>query len=142
MTTYAYIILTDSDGPLYGTSLKFKATQMRTPRKRTDAVKTTLNGSLDKSAGPILKTWRYVLKVPFVATEEGYGDMSDLTALFDLNDPNGTPSDIITLTDHYGNDFDVIFVGDLDPENASTILDGFNSHYIVGIEMREVVNNG
>jgi hypothetical protein len=141
MTTYNYIVLADSNGELCGLSLRFKATQVRNTRTRTDDVKTTLSGSLDKSAGPILKSWRYLLRVPFQTDDSDYGTMDNLITLFELNDPNGTPSDIITLTDHYGNDFNVIFVGTLDPENATTILDGYNSHYIVGIELREVVPN-
>lgn len=141
MTTYSYIVLTDSNGPVYGSSKRFKATQMRTPLMRTDDIKTALNGALDKSSGPILKTWRYVLRVPFASTDVNYGDKDDLEYFFTLNNPNGDPTDVITLTDHYGVTHQVFFVGNFDPENVTTILDGYNSHYMINIELREVVPN-
>lgn len=134
-----YITLEDSTGPLYGTSKKFKVLQMKTPRIRTDGLKYLLDGSIDKSAGTILRTWQYMLRVPFNAAE-GYGDIDDLIALFTLNDPNGEPNDTITLIDHMSDVFYVYFTGELSPENLTTILDGENSVYIVTIALQEKVN--
>ena len=138
MTTENFIVLTDSLGPMYGMSKKFKAIQMKTPLTRTDGLKYLLDGSIDKSAGVILKSWQYMLRVPFSVDEQSeFGTLEDLQTLFMLNDPNGTPNDTITLTDHYGASFDVFFIGELSPENMTTILDGFNSAYIVNISLQE-----
>jgi len=133
----AYIILEDSTGPVYGLSKRFKATQMKTPLQRTDGVKYLLDGSVDKSAGAILRTWQYMLRVPFSSTDDAYGDLDDLKELFLLNDPNGTPNDVITLVDHMGDSFEVYFAGELNPENLTTILDGYNSAYITIIQLLE-----
>jgi hypothetical protein len=135
--TADYVVLANSNDSLVK---RFKVIQMRTPYQRTDGIKYLLDGSIDKSAGAILKSWQYMLRVPFTVSDSNYGTLDDLKALFLLNNPTATPNDVITLTDHFGDEFDVYFQGELNPENLTTILDGVNSAYIVVISLLETNN--
>jgi hypothetical protein len=134
-----YIILTDSEGALYGNSFRFKALTVQAPLVRTDGLRTMLDGSPDKSAGAIIRRWMYMLRVPYTATPP-YGTLANLKTLFLLNNPNGTPSDVITLTDHEGGTFTVYMMGELNPENLTTILDGTNSVYLVPLSLQGIAN--
>lgn len=134
-----YIVLTDSRGAETGVSKRFKAVELMELVERTDGWSQALDGSLDKSAGSLLRSWQYQLTVPYSVTDSAYGTFADLKTLFSFNDPNGTPTDVITLTDHFGATFSVYFFGKLDPRNLTTILDGVNSRWIVAIALKEKV---
>lgn len=131
-----YIVLANSNASLVK---RYKAVELMNPLERQDGWATALDGSLDKSAGPIVETWQYNLRVPYSVTDSNYGTMAELRTFFSYNDPNGTPSDVITLTDHFGNNHSVFFYGKLTPQNLTTILDGVNSRWIVPIMLREKV---
>lgn len=130
-----YITLSNSNASL---TKRFKATALKTPWRRTDQVTIALDGTPDKAAGIILYPRQYVLRVPYVSADSNYGTLADLKTLFELNDPNATPSDVITLTDHFGVSIDVIFVGEADPQPVSTIIDGNSAFYMVPISLMEI----
>lgn len=131
-----YITLTNSNSSL---SKRFKAVELMDIMERTDGWTTALDGSLDKSAGPIVQSWQYQLTVPYSVTDSNYGTMADLKTFFTYNNPNGTPTDVITLTDHFNATHSCFFFGKLDPKNLTTVLDGVNSRWIVPIALREKV---
>lgn len=130
-----YITLENSTGSVVK---RFKAIGLSTPWVRTDQVKTLLDGSPDKASGAILYPRQYNLRVPYQVVDSNYGTLADLKTLFELNNPNGTPNDVITLTDHLGNTVDVFFMGQADPQPVSTIIDGAQAFYMVPIVLREV----
>jgi hypothetical protein len=138
MPTYKYIILADSSVIDPADGFKFKAIQLSRPQRRTDTIDYTLGGTIDKQAGPILNFFTYVLRVPEDdQSDASYGTMSDLRTLFELCNPNATPSDVITLTDHYGTEIDCYFLGEISPEPLTTMLEGPNAWHIVPIQLQE-----
>lgn len=139
MATNDYIVLTNSNSSL---SKRFKAVAMKMSKTRTDNVDRTVGGSTDKQSGTIVQRWQYGLRVPvYTAQSAGsdYGLWSDLETFYGYNNPNGTPSDKITLKDHYQVDHTVIFVGDIAPEPLATILEGDAAYYIVQVAFEEVL---
>lgn len=139
MTTYKYIILQDSES----TNIKrFKATGMSLPLERTDNIRITLGGKFDKAAGTIIYRFRYVLRVPEESLDPAYGTYDELKWFYELNNPGGTPSDQITLTDHYGDVHTVFFEGNMVPDPLTTQLDGPNAWMIVPISMLKIVQAG
>lgn len=137
MPTNKYITLTDSEGPLYGLSKRFKVISMKMPLMRTDSIRHAVDGSIDKANGAIIAMFRYLIRVPMEEADVNYGDLEDLKTLYLLNNPNGTPSDLITLTDHFGDTHECYFVGDFDADNLTTVIDGENAHFIVPITLQE-----
>lgn len=136
MATYKYIILSNSDASLVR---RFKAIGMKPSFMRTDSMEYTLDGKPDKSSGPILRQFGYVLRVPQDdPADANYGNMAELQTLFLLANPGATPSDVITLTDHYGNSFSCYFIGDMSPEPLTTMLEGDNAWHIVQIMLQEI----
>lgn len=130
-----YITLSNSNSSL---TKKFKATALKTPWRRTDQVTIALDGTPDKAAGTILYPRQYILRVPYVSTDANYGTLANLKTFFELNNPNATPSDVITLTDHFGTSVNVIFVGEADPQPVSTIIDGDSAFYMVPVSFMEI----
>lgn len=131
-----YITLANSNDSLVK---RFKAIDLSNPLERQDGWSQALDGSIDKSAGAIVESWQYNLTVPYVVADSNYGTMAELRQFFSFNDPNGTPNDVITLTDHFGTEHEVFFFGKLSPQNLTTILDGVNSRWIVAVAFREKV---
>lgn len=136
MATFPYIILQNSDSSLIR---RFKAIALKPGKHRTDNIETTLGGGTDKAVGPIVSIWEYVLRIPLddpAVAEEG--KWSEFDTLWSLNNPNATPSDQITLTDHFGNSHTVFFVGDQRPEPLTTMLEGDSAWYLIQVSFREV----
>jgi len=109
------------------------------PRKeRKDTIDTTLDGELDISRGGVYKTFSYALRVKLEETDNDYGTQADLEYFYDLNNPNGSPSDILTLTDHYGNIWEVAMVGTYSPQAQTIYLDGPYAFAIIPIELKVI----
>jgi len=136
MTTYPYIVLTNSNASL---SRRFKAIAMGTPLLRTDSVELTAGGKTDKATGPVIQAFQYALRVPIDdPADANYGNYAELKTFFSYDSAITDPTDVITLTDHFGDDYDCYFYGQLDPEPLTTMLEGPNAWMVVQINMREV----
>jgi hypothetical protein len=135
MATNRYIILANSNASV---SKRFKTIQMSPVLERSDEIQRTINGTLDKSAGVITALHQYIIRCPAESADSQYGTYADLKALFLLNNPNGTPSDVITLTDHDGSTHSCLFLGSISPEMLTTMLDGPNAHFFVKIQLGEI----
>ena len=124
------------DGP-GSTPLKFGVIQggyfPRTIKKSSE--ETTLNGEWDISVGGIYRRHEYVIRVRETEDRDGYGTKDDLATLFELNSPNGIPSNILQFIDHYGQGFTVMMVGDHLPEPLSVILEGLVSYWNIRINL-------
>lgn len=137
MATYDYIILGNSNSSLVR---RYKAIQMSNPKQRTDNMSYTLSGKTDKHAGSIINTWTYTLKVPIDdPTDANYGNYTELATLFALNNPAGTPSDVIKLTTHFGGTpLNCHFMGQMVPEPITTILEGNSGQYLIQVSLQEI----
>jgi hypothetical protein len=138
MATNKYIVLENSNGSLIKW---FKAIDLKVPEPRTDSLRFAVDGTPDKASGPILRAFMYVLRVPEDDQGNDYGDMTDLRTLWRLTNPNAVPSDVITLTDHYGSKFDCFFTGSLEPTPLTTMLEGSNAWHIVQINLQYIRDN-
>lgn len=99
---------------------------------RAETIQHTLDGLTDASRGPIYEIHRYLIRVPAaVAPGSEYGTLDDLEQFFRLNNPNGSPTDILTMTDHYGVAHHVLFTGEWAPKILSALVEGVDSSFIV-----------
>jgi len=131
-----YIVLANSTGTL---SKQFKVVvgSYRVAVKKNQSMQTTIGGKIDLGQGSVHTTHSYVLKVPYTGTGS-YGSLSDLQTLFALSDPGASPSDVISFTDHLGNNKNVYFLGELAKEPLAYLLDGSDARYMIRIEMVEI----
>lgn len=90
--------------------------------------------------GGIYKAFDYILKLTHETLDPSFGNKDDLIALFDLNDPNGSPSDVITLVDHYGEFHHIKFTGDLEVNPLTVVIEGEDSYFYTPIRVIEVTD--
>lgn len=133
MTIYKYIVLSNSNSSV---SKRFSAIGMQPVFMRTDTDKITIGGKHDKASGAILRAYSYTLRVPAETDDVDYGTLDDLIGLFSLISPNATPSDLLTLQDHYGDSYTVKFSSDMAPEPLTTQLDGPNAWHIIQVTLQ------
>lgn len=136
MATNDYVSLTYSDGT--GTK-RFHAVEYGPGLNRTDTIEYTLGGKTDKQAGPVIKGWQFVFRVP-IDTSEGtqYGVYADLENFFLKANANATPSDVIRLTDFWGGTYrEVYFAESMLPKPISVILEGDGAAYMIPVTFVE-----
>lgn len=135
----AYIILTDSTSNAYRFRVQFPRRGYRPIRRKANKIQQTVTGKIDNQVGPVTMEWQYTLVVAGTTDPDGsdYGVLSELRTLFDLNNPNGSPSNVLTLTDHYENTHSVYIVGDMQEEPFSPNLSGSCAWFRVPIHLVE-----
>lgn len=113
---------------------------------RTQTRRRTITGKIDNQEGPICQRWEYALKAYETdptdpngtdGATEGYGTLSHLETFFQYNDPGGTPSNELTLTDHYGNTHTVVFTGEMQEIPVSVNIAGVSSEHHVSAVLEE-----
>jgi hypothetical protein len=109
-------------------------------KERKDTIESTVDGELDIQRGAIYKTFSYNFRVRIEEDDANYGDQADLEYFYDLNEPNGSPSDKITLTDHYGGQWIVVMTGNYDPQVQTVYLDGPYAWALIPVTLR-VINH-
>lgn len=139
MATTEYITLTTSGSEI---EKKFYAilNGYTESHRKAQTIENNVEGDPLITNGGIVRMFSYVLKLSETMLESGYGTKAELIALYELNDPNGTPSDVITLTDHYGVQHLVKFTTDLDLNPLTTTIEGEDSYFYTPIKLIEVVN--
>lgn len=133
----AYIVLTNSDSSL---SKRFRVVGdgYRPVAEKLGQRRVTVTGRLDNQVGPIVHSWRHILKV-YAEDPDGseYGTLDDLKTFFSYK-PGETPSDVITFTEHDGTTtHEVYLLGSLSERNLTTYLDGPHACFLVEVEMVE-----
>ena len=130
MSHTKYFILTNSTGTL---SKKFRVilTSYNVMLEKSQNIAKTIDGELDVSMGGIYENHQYAIRVKHTEDEIGYGDLADLKTFFSLVDPNGSPSNVLKLTDHYGIDYLVYFVGNFNKSIMGVSIEGANAYFIV-----------
>lgn len=140
MTSYGYIVLTTSDSSL---SVKFRvlaADYDDGSLEKAQSITRTIGGSLDASMGATFKTWNGTIRVRHTEDVSGYGDLEDLQYLYSLNNPNGTPSNVITFTDNHGVDYEVYMTGTFKKGLLSAVIQGTEAWYIVPVRLERITN--
>jgi hypothetical protein len=128
-----YVTLKTSDESM---SKRFKAIGYRPFVSKKNSIEFTDGGGIDLAAGAVFEGVRYVFRVPQDSEDILYGTLDDLKYLHSLNNPNATPSNRITLIDHYGESSECFFLNnDLDIDPLTTIISGYNSWFLVAVEL-------
>ena len=136
MPTTKWITLANSNASV---SKRFKALAIKMPLFRTDNIDITLGGKADKQAGTIIKQYSYILRVPIDTPDDPtFGTYAHLLSLFVLNNSQATPTDVISLTDHFGTAHSCYFVGEMSPEPLTTMLEGPNAWHLVQVTLQEI----
>lgn len=132
MTVVKYFVLTNSNSTL---SKKFRVLHSgyNPVLEKAQGAKRTLEGGWDISSGGIRERHEYLVRASFVELEAaaGYGSLEDLKVFYRYNNPNGTPSNRITLTDHFGDSWIVVMDGTFAPQIMGIMTDGPYSYYLV-----------
>lgn len=105
-----------------------------TPDKAISMEK-TIGGGLDVSQGAVYKSWAPVIRVRHTEPETDYGNLDDLEYFYSLNDPGSTPSNLVTLIDHHGQNYNVMLVGELRKQLLSAMIEGQYAWYLVRLRM-------
>ena len=130
MAAFSYFTLISSDSSM---NSKFRVilSGRRRMLQKKGSIETTIDGNLDAAIGSIQERHQYVVRVRETETEIGYGSMVDLEAFFRLNNPNGVPSTVITLIDHFGASHNVLMWGDFDDQLMGIDIEGVTAWSLV-----------
>ena len=123
MTTYSYFVLKTSDTV---TEKKFRVVSTGYSRviQKAQSVDYTIDGNVDMAVGSLREQHNYLVKIRETEPITGYGDRDDLIYFFSLNNPNGTPTNVITMTDHYGLVHQAVMVGTFEDNTLSVLIEG------------------
>lgn len=137
MATNAYFTLTNSNSSL---SKKFTVSQTgyQPGITKQQSEKITLDGTPDISMGSLVKRHVYTVKVRETESRSGYGTLANLETFYSYNNPIGTPTNKLTLIDHYGVSHYCYMVGDYIPAPLSTVIEGGDAWFFVQCTFRLV----
>ena len=148
MTTYSYIILTDSSGSTLSKKFLVSAGGYRVTLRKAQSENETIGG-IDVAMGTIHEVHEYQIKVraerwtftssgSYQEVPDDYGILDDLETFYAYNNPNGVPSNVITMVDHFGNTKLILFVGDFPKSPVSTILESSQAVYFLPVRFRVI----
>jgi len=141
----SYIVLTSSSG---SPSYKFPVIEGGwKPVKEKAQTENETIGGIDVHMGLVHEVHEYVIKTyesrwaitssgSYRMCDDDYGVLSDLEWFYDLNDPYGTPTNVITLTDHYGDNHYCYFVGQFSSAPSTVIIEGGFARYLTPCRFR------
>lgn len=130
MTSYNYIELKSSNNSI---NKKFYVVigGYEPNLRKLGSIEDTLNGGIDYSVGALREAHSLIIRVKHTSDEAGFGSLSDLRSLFELNNPAGTPSNVITYIDHFGGSHNVYIVGEFGQSLLTTLIEGSQAVYLV-----------
>lgn len=135
MTENAYIELWNSDDTVGGKFAVIRDGRQRALNRKS-TVKETFDGGLDVTMGGVHEVLSLIVRVRETEDRVGYGDLDDLETLYRYNNPNGTPSNVITYTDNLANEYSVYLIGEFRENLLGVRMTGTNSFYLVQINLR------
>jgi hypothetical protein len=130
MTTYSYFILRTSDE---GIEKRFRVvlSGYANVLEKAQNIGRTIDGQLDISVGSVQQKYMFMVRVRETETEESHGTTADLEMFYRLNNPNGTPSNLITFTNHLGQESIVVMIGDFNSQLQGVMIEGDTAWSIV-----------
>lgn len=126
----AYFTLTNSDSSL---SKKFRAVAptYKPIREKTNTINKTLDSGLDVSMGGIYRRHEYLVRVREQEYDDDYGTLADLITFYEYINPNGSPSNVITMTTHLGEVWSVYMVGNFEEAAVGCMIEGTEAIYLI-----------
>jgi len=133
-----YIVIADS---VPTKTKRFRVVQggWKPTMNKRQTINETIDGDLDICLGSIYKTLQYVVRLGETENDTNYGTKAELEYFFSLNNPSpttGQPSNLLSITDHYGTSMTGYMVGQLTPEPMTTIISGEYAYFLIPIEIR------
>lgn len=135
----SYIVLTTSNSSL---SKRFRviASGYNEYEQKTGTAERTAEGGLDITTGGVYDIREYAIRVSHTETDANYGTLADLRTFYRLNNPRGTPSNIIKFRDHYypvpeSSEMSVVIQGDFQKSLIGYALTGVNSFMVVRLKL-------
>jgi len=141
----SYIVIKNSSE---GSGKKFKVIQggYRSVLQKNSSSKATIGGIKDRVEGAVYEVFQFTIKTSYqltaAETSANYGTKDDLKAYYLLNDPDASPSNLLTLTDFLGTSYTGWLDGDFVPDPISTIIDGECAYFFINIlfEVKDAVS--
>lgn len=135
--TLAYVRLQNSNASLLR---RFRTLQANYAPgiEKFQTVRRTVTGRADVSEGIQFRTWEHMLRVRFTDPDALYGNYNDLITFFGYNNPNGTPSNVITYfdaldsnDDGIGDQYSVVIRNSFKPQPQTPLLTGGETFYLI-----------
>jgi len=104
---------------------------------KAQSIERTIDGDLDISVGSVKEKFSFTVRVRYEEPADGdpylddWGTLADLKYFYSLNNPNGSPSNEITFTDHYETQKTVIMAGDFNSQAQGIMIDGITAWFLV-----------
>ena len=99
--------------------------------EKSQTIDKTLEGGLDVSMGGLYERYEYLVRVRHEEERAGYGTLADLKTFFSYNNPNGSPSNVLTLVTHIGQEYSVFMVGSFSEQLLGVMVEGVNAWSLV-----------
>jgi hypothetical protein len=125
-----YFTLMNSDGTLIRNFTVLQS-GFSPAYEKSQTIEKTLDGNLDISLGGIYRRDEYVIKVREQEDREDFGTIDDLRTFFSYNDPNGSPSNVITFITHREIAYNIIMTGNFQEQYLGFMLEGDQSWALV-----------
>lgn len=135
MTQYDYCQLWSSGSEIGGKFAVIRDGYQTVVRKKSN-IEETMEGGLDVQMGGVHKLYAYIIRVRHTELETGYGTYDTLRQLYELNNPLGTPSNVIWHTDHHGTVEQVYMVGDFQGSLLGCQIEGTTAWWDVQVMLR------
>jgi len=119
-----------------GSYYYFKAIQYKPNPQRAGDVEQTFSG-IDVTIGPVVESFKYVIRVPIDDTSGSEGNYDDLYEILQLSNPNTIPSPMFRFVDHFGTLWNSAWFrpGQMDVNPLTTQLEGPNAYMLVSVEI-------
>lgn len=134
-TVYPYIIMSNSDS---SKTKRFRVISggYNPVKEKSQSIKRTLDGKLDVSQGAVFERHEYVIRTKEEEPDGSlYGTIWDLDYYFSLNEPNETPSNVITFTDHYGVARSIVMGQDFSRQPLGAVITGPDSGFLTKVTL-------
>jgi hypothetical protein len=104
--------------------------------EKTATMNKTVGGGLDVAMGGIYESYRMIVRTRHTESDNNYGSLADLEWFYRLNDPNptsGSPSNVITMTDHFGTQKSIFFIGTFPKKTMGIEIEGSEAWYALPV---------
>ena len=131
-----YVELLDSTG--CGSAFRIVQGGWKPIKNKTGEINRTAGGGIDYAVGDIYEIFDMVVWCRDTEDVAGYGDRAELERIYALNNPNGSPSNVITFVDHFSTSHDCYMVGDEIPQPLTTMISGLYAWFYIPIKLYKI----
>jgi len=135
MAEYAYCEIWSSTSSLGGKFAVIRDGYNEITRKKS-TIEETMDGGLDVQVGGIHKLYNLIIRVRHTEPDVGYGTFDDLKDLYELNNPKGSPTNLLWYTSHTGTVEQVYMVGDFQGSLLACRIEGSEAWWDVQVQLR------